>query len=330
MLVYKDFTNKILIQTPPLQSRDKILFDLLKQKIVVKMQQEYPGINPAISEWKGQEITDFQEELLVKINANISEKWFYNHMKSQNLNLPRIDVLNLLCRYAGYTNWDDFVFSNSEQINLPKIPPSANRLFIVIPILLIGMLLVFYMIFRLFTNREYCFSFYDADTKESIIGSQIEMKLLQNENSTINFLSDSNGICRVKTDQSLIKIVVSAPYYQTDTIFQVLKKFDSEQKIGLHINDYALILHYFSEKNVEDWQRRRASLDTIFDDGARIYQVMIDKRNVVGTELYNKQEFIDKLTMPTGSLKHIEILDTKFRKNKIMILRFKINENSHE
>jgi hypothetical protein len=57
---------------------------------------------------------------------------------------------------------------------------------------------------------------------------------------------------------------------------------------------------------------------------------MIDKRNVVGTELYNKQEFIDKLTMPTGSLKHIEILDTKFRKNKIMILRFKINENSHE
>ncbi len=329
-MVYKDFTNKKLIQLPPLQDRDKILFDLLKQKIVVKMQQEYPGINPAISEWKGQEITDFQEELLAKINANISEKWFYNHMKSQNLNLPRIDVLNLLCRYAGNANWDDFVFSNSDQVHLPKIPPSANRYFIVVPLLLIGLLFAFYLIFRMFTNIEYCFSFYDSDTKESIIGNQIEMKLLQNEQSTLNFLSDSNGLCRIKTDQSVIKIVISAPYFKTDTILRVLKKFDKEQKIGLHINDYALIIHYFSEKNVEDWHKRRASLDTIFDDGARIYQVMISNRNVIGTELYNKQEFIDKLTMPTGSLKHIEILDTKFRKNKIMVLRFKINENSHE
>ena len=65
------------------------------------MQQSYPGINSAISEWKGQDITDFQEELLSKVNAHISEKWFYTHMKSTNKTLPRIDVLNLLSKYAG-------------------------------------------------------------------------------------------------------------------------------------------------------------------------------------------------------------------------------------
>jgi hypothetical protein len=42
--------------------------------------------------------------------------------------------------------------------------------------------------------------------------------------------------------------------------------------------------------------------------------------------LYNKQEFIDKMTVPSGSLKNIEILSSQMRKNKIMVLRFRINE----
>jgi len=44
--------------------RDLQTFGILKQKIVERMLQSYPGINPSISEWKGQEIVDFQEELL--------------------------------------------------------------------------------------------------------------------------------------------------------------------------------------------------------------------------------------------------------------------------
>jgi hypothetical protein len=87
-------------------------FELLKQKIVVEMQRTYPGINPVISEWRSQEITDFQEELRHKVNAHISEKWFYNHFKKESLALPRIDMLNLLSRYTGYLNWDDFHYRN--------------------------------------------------------------------------------------------------------------------------------------------------------------------------------------------------------------------------
>ena len=41
---------------------------------------------------------------------------------------------------------------------------------------------------------------------------------------------------------------------------------------------------------------------------------------------FEDEEFIDKLTMPSGSLKNIEILDTKFKGEKIIILRFWIKE----
>ena len=289
------------------------------------MQQSYPGINPSISDWKGQEITDFQEELLIKVNAHISEKWFYNHIKSESKSLPRIDVLNLLSKYVGYTNWDDFVFKNSDQVVQGKSVAKPNRYFIILPLLLVVVMAILFLLFKLVSNREYTFSFYDAHSREAIIGCQIEIKILSENESPVNYLSDSSGNIVLKTDESVINMLVSAPYYKTDTITRILKTFEKDQKISLYANDYALIIHYFSKMNVDDWQKRRSYLDTIIDDGAMIYQVLNDI-NAPGMELYNKDEFVDKLTMPTSSLKHIEILDTKFKNDKIMILRFRINQ----
>ena len=135
-------------------------FAELKKKIVAKMQESYPGINPDISEWKGQEITDFQEELLKSVNAHISEKWFYTHMKSVSKSMPRIDVLNLLSKYAGYANWDDFVFKNqdlilgsqsevhaSEPVFKPR-PDSANRFFIIIAAVTVFVVILFFGLFN--------------------------------------------------------------------------------------------------------------------------------------------------------------------------------------
>jgi hypothetical protein len=42
-----------------LQQEDKIYFKLLKKEIAAAMKLSYPGMNPEISDWKGQEITDF-------------------------------------------------------------------------------------------------------------------------------------------------------------------------------------------------------------------------------------------------------------------------------
>ncbi len=312
-----------------MSGKKHIHFELLKTKIVAMMQESYPGINPSIAEWKGQEITDFQEDLRIRVNAHISEKWFYTHMKSSLPSAPRIDMLNLLSRYAGYANWDDFVFKNSDVIsnNLPavSIQKSANRFFVLIPFLVLIIIALFYGLFKIFNTQEYRFCFYDADTREPITNSQIEITLILEGETPIQNLTGPEGCFLLKTEKSLIRMVVKAPYYRTDTIRRMVRKLNRNEMVMLHADDYALIIHYFSMMKVDDWAKRRSRLEAMINDGAMICQVFNDKE-ATGMALYNKQEFIDKMTVPSGSLKNIEILNSQMRENKIMVLRFRINE----
>ncbi len=308
---------------------DKAYFEVLKTKIVAMMQQSYPGINPSISDWKGQEITDFQEDLRIRAKANLSEKWFYTHMKSSNLSIPRIDMLNLLSRYAGYANWDDFVFKNREIISNEPPPvysrTHANRLFILVPLLALVIVCMFYGLFRLFNTREYRFCFYDADTKEPITNSRIEVVLMLEGESPVYSIVFPDNCFLLKTDKSLIRMVVKAPYYRSDTIKRIVRKMNRDEMVMLHADDYALMIHYFSMMKVDDWEKRKKHLEAMIDNEAMIYQV-VNNREATGMALYNKQEFIDKMTMPTGSLRNIEIFGSQFRNGKIMVLRFRIND----
>jgi hypothetical protein len=58
----------------------------------------------------------------------------------------------------------------------------------------------------------------------------------------------------------------------------------------------------------------------MFTDDARIFQVYPSDKS--GMEMYNKDEFIDKLTMPLNSLKNIEVIETIYKDGKISALRF--------
>jgi len=293
------------------------------------MQKSYPGINPSIAEWKGQEITDFQEDLRIRVNAHISEKWFYTHMKSLQPSVPRIDMLNLLSKYAGFANWDDFVFKNSDVIsnNPPEVSAqkSITRFFYLVPLMVLVIVALFYGLFRIFNTREYRFCFYDADTREPITNSQIEVTLLLEGETPVHNLTGSDGCFLLKTDKSLIRMVVKAPYYRTDTIMRMVRKLNRNEMVMLHADDYSLMIHYFSMMKVDDWAKRRNRLEAMINDAAMICQVFNGKE-ATGMALYNKEEFIDKMTMPSGSLKNIEILSSQMRENKIMVLRFRINE----
>ena len=302
---------------------------MLKTKIVAVMRESYPGINSSITSWKGQEIIDFQEDLRIRINAQISEKWFYTHMKTEGSGIPRIDMLNLLSRYVGYANWDDFVFRN--QGVLPAEGPSvksrikANSFFILVPAGTLVVAIFFYLLFLVFNTREYQFCFYDAHTREPIKGTAIGVTVLLEDEDPKEYNTDSAGCLMLKTDQNKIRMVVSSPYYYADTITRIVRKLDQHETVFLQSNDYALILHYFSEMKVDDWEKRRKKLEEMFDDAAMISQV-IGSGGTNGIALLNKQEFIDRMTMPTGSLKHLDVLETKIRENKIMVLRFRIKD----
>ncbi len=312
-----------------MSGKKHIHFEYLKTKIVATMQETYPGINPSIAEWKGQEITDFQEDLRIRVNAHISEKWFYTHMKSLQPSIPRIDMLNLLSKYAGYANWDDFVFKNSDVISdntqTVSSQKSINRFFLLVPLMVLVIVALFYGLFKIFNTREYRFCFYDADTREPITNSRIEVTMLLEGETPVHNLTGSDGCFLLKTDKSLIRMVVKAPYYRIDTIMRMVRKLNRNEMVMLHADDYSLMIHYFSMMKVDDWAKRRSRLEAMINDGAMICQVVNDKE-ATGMALYNKEEFIDKMTMPSGSLKNIEILSSQMRENKIMVLRFRINE----
>ena len=285
------------------------------------MLQSNPGMNPEISEWKGQDITDFQEDMLIKVNEQLSEKWFYSHMKAPDPSLPRIDVLNILSQYAGYANWNDFRFKNLGQFaTIEKLEKKSNIL-IRIPLIFLTVMIVIFVIIKIINTQNYRFSFIDADTGDPI-KSNIRADLLMDNESPVSYVSDNDGGIVVRTNKSRIRMVVKTPYYITDTITRLLKKFNHAEQVSLNADSYALMIHYFSQTDVNAWQRRREQLSKMISDDAMIYQ-MPDMDGFPGMELYNKQEFIDKLTMPASSLKNIDVVDCRYSKGQIAILRFR-------
>jgi hypothetical protein len=117
-----------------------------------------------------------------------------------------------------------------------------------------------------------------------------------------------------------------APYYLQDTVIRILKKFNREELIKLRTDSYSLMIKFFAQTDVEGWQKRREQLNRIFSDEAIIFQLPGNGEGA-GMELYNKQEFIDMLTMPGASLNQLEILDSKYEHGQIAILRFKIKSH---
>jgi hypothetical protein len=232
-------------------------------------------------------------------------------------------MLNFLSRYAGYANWDDFIFNNKQQVSVKPLTISPNRYFIIIPLLTVVILAIFFGLFKLFNTREYRFMFMDADTHEPVINEKTEIILFPEGESPVHHLVGKDGCFYLKTDKSKIKMVVKSPYYQIDTITRIVTKLDKDEKVMLKADDYALMLHYFSTMKIDDWENRRNRLNEMIGDEAMICQI-IQENETAGMVLYNKPEFIDKLTMPSGNLKNIEILDTKSRDGKIMLIRFRI------
>jgi len=288
------------------------------------MQQSHPEIPDSVSDWKGQHIFNFQEDLQLKQNENISEKWFYTHMKSANSKLPRIDILNILSKYVGYKNWDEFKLINKDS-GIEIAPDKSNRVFYLVPLITIIVLSIFYFIFSSMYTQVYTFCFYDSDTKISIENSIIEITVLSDDESPVNYLCNKDGCFTLKTHERIVKFAVATPYYHSDTIVRTLNKFNRKEIIKLKIDDYAVMIHYFSNSNVNDWLKRRENLDQMFSDSVKIFQVL---NGTVGMEIYNKWEFINKLTLPTNSLQDIEIIDAKYNGEKITRLRFKQNETS--
>lgn len=257
-----------------------------------------------VKKWSGEDIVSFQEDLFSKTNTRVSEKWFYNYFKNNPEKLPRIDMLNILSRYIGFENWENYKKKYSKK-------SSKNYLWVII--------ITFFMICFLLlknTKNTFHFCFYNEDKNEKIT-VPLDIKILKNNESPLFFKSDKNGCFEYKTKDNFVQLIISSTYYQTDTIKRQIN--NRENKINLTTDDYALMLDYYTNNKLKNWKQRKKELENLIDDKAVIYQLF--SKNI-GIEIYNKKEFIDLLTIPTSSLKRIKFLSKEFENGKIMKLKF--------
>lgn len=277
-----------------MHQEEKILFSLLKKEIAGTMRKSYPGIDPDMSNWKGQNITDLQEDLLIRVNGRLSEKWFYTHMKASNPTLPRIDVLNMLSKYAGYINWQDFRHRKVASLPVQKAQGKSLSNLILFPLVIFSVLTLLFVIIKQINTQNYRVTFFDNDTREPVTGTNIHAELFIPGETPMNYKSDKEGSIVVRTNESKIRMIVRVPHYLTDTITRMLRKFNRVEEVGLQPDSYSLMISYFSRSDIKAWEKRREQLDNMFNDDAMIYRLP-EKDDITGIVLYNKQEF------PAGS-----------------------------
>ncbi|MEM0999122.1 MAG: hypothetical protein AAGN35_18850 [Bacteroidota bacterium] len=307
-------------------------FQMLKQAVEKRFWERYPGAAFPIREWKGQQIVDFQEDLMETVQGRISEKWFYTHIKvERNEKLPRIDMLNLLSRYAGFCDWRAFLHATAAvteeevhaEVPLPQVRSGRSwgrRVAMLVALVVLGSSLALVVASHR-RPSQVTFCFVDADSGESLPDAGLSLKLLP-EGESPRYIEGAQGGClSLETDAPVIRLVVEAPYFQSDTILRNLNGEDLREEIPLKVDDYALMIHLFSTSKIEDWQRRRQQLDQMIADDAEIFQ--LEPGKVRGMEMYNKAEFINKMTMPVKSLRNVEVIETVYdREGKISGMRF--------
>ena len=287
------------------------------------MLSKHAGIGKNMEDWKGNVIQKFQEDLNNRVNAYISEKSFYNHFKTFHDKLPRIDMLNILSRYSGYTDWADFKNQNSDKILQVSEYKGSNRILYWIPVAAAITFVSTLLIIKAGSMATYTFCLEDSDTHEPITSGYVDVIFPDSKQSPFNLKSDSNGCFRLKTDVRSIQILPRIAFYAADTLYYKLFDEKTTRIVPLKAEDYALMLYYFANSKVENWKVRREKLQEFISDSAYICQVY--RPRMAGVELYNKMEFIDLLTMPTGSLKDLKILEVLYQKDKITTIRFTLD-----
>ncbi|MGS0748460.1 hypothetical protein [Halpernia sp. GG3] len=170
-------------------------------------------------------------------------------------------------------------------------------------------------------SRKYYYSFIDAD-RNSKINAELQVQILKDNESPILYVAKPNEPFVYTTKSKTLTMVVSSPYYRTDTIQRNLDTAPDAENIELKPNDYALMLFYYS-KSLKDLKRKRENLNNLISDNVLIYQVYDNEK--YGVETMDKQRYINLVTIPSTSLEKLEVIDTRTNKDgKIDMIKFKI------
>lgn len=183
---------------------------------------------------------------------------------------------------------------------------------------------ILFLIFRdQWLYKDYTYSFIDSD-RNTLIKDELDVKILKENESPILIRIKPNAPFKYTTQSKSLTMIVSSPFYKTDTIKRNLETAPEKESIELKPNDYAILLYYYS-RSIKDFKKKREQLNQLISDDAQITQVYDNETYAV--ERLDKQKYISLVTLPTTALENLNVIDTQMKNGKIVLIRFKISTN---
>ncbi|MBN8642090.1 MAG: hypothetical protein J0L86_09790 [Flavobacteriales bacterium] len=301
-------------------------FQRLKEKVLLKYQEQYPFFQGNWKTFSSQDIQNLIGLIEVQCKQTISEKWIYTHLKPEsNSKIPRKDMLNILSEFVGYSGWDEFTFEDKTIV--VESQPSSETKKSKKGILLIGLIVAIgitgFIIYNKNTTPEaQTIELQNEFTNEKV--NSEEVKVYQVSDSTKTELKVNEGKVEVtNSPDTKTQLVIQSPFYEpkTVTIDPKAPVANPVQRIDLKPDDYAMMLKAFMVSDIKNWQTRKEQLNQILSDNLEVIVMLKDD---LGAEFFNKNEFSQKLIVPSESLKKMKIVEIKNdASNKIEFIRIK-------
>ena len=282
------------------------IFQLLKTDVLLTYKKQHPYFEGNWKTFSSQDILNLIDLVETSTNQRVSEKWIYTHLKpQQNEKLPRKDMLDILSQFVGYSSWDEYSFKHKHDV-IPSITKKVMPKFI---FWIFGFCLVIAVAFYFYLNsgkyESTTIVIKNAQTNEKITGDEINAVLIENDIETPIEVVDSKIEIDVKGNR---KVVLKSPYYNDKTIIAS----DKQSEIKMQPNDYAMMLKAFMKSDIKDWQTRKKQLQKILASDVEIIVILQEN---LGYEYFNKEEFSEKLIIPTASLKKMRVIDIQHNNN---------------
>jgi hypothetical protein len=290
------------------------VFYKLKNDVLLTYQKQYPYFEGNWKTFSSQDIQNLIDLVAVQVKQTVSEKWIYTHLKVEtNDKLPRKDMLDILSQLVGYSGWDEYVFKWKQEV-VPNVVQPKRNYNVVFSLGFIGLFLIGFFSYR-YLNREevQTIEVKNAFTEEQINSEEVKVVMIENNVETPIEMVDSK--IQITTKDSA-KIVLKSPYYKDKTI--VVGK-ENSNTISLQPDDYAMMLKGFMKSDIKDWETRKEQLQKILADDL---EVLVMLKNDLGIEYFNKQEFSEKLIVPSVALKRMKVIDIQSNdKDEIKFIR---------
>jgi len=302
-------------------------FQELKQKVLLKYQEQYTFFQGTWKTFSSQDIQNLIGLIEEKCKQTISEKWIYTHLKPEtNSKIPRKDMLNILAEFVGFSGWDEFTFeektfqtievTQSEKLEKSKI----SKKWLLLLFIPLALVVVFFS--KKEDSKPKTIQLNNEYTNEKVNAE--EVKVFEVKDSVKQELEIKEGKVEVSNNgNEKSKLVIESPFYLPKTIVinSNGRAIEPPKRIDLKPDDYAMMLKAFMLSDIKDWQTRKEQLNKILSDNLEVIVMLKDD---LGAEYFNKNEFSQKLIVPTASLKKMKIVEIKNDANeKIQFIRIK-------